>query len=169
MRRIGETCTAAQTRIHCNDIVTEEYDQNGGNIRWRRRVPVGMASFASERPIARVAGSGSAKLRLLTCVRRQHHAISAEYARFYPPRERQAPIIQLATKHSDPRQDRRQPGGETGQKGCDDTRRLGRRCMGSRSSPCSHLTAAASVSPQLEVARPYHRRPHARAPYTLPS
>jgi hypothetical protein len=66
MRRIGETCTAAQTRIRCKDIATEEYDQNGGRIQRRRRVPVGMASFASQRPIARIAASGSAKFRLPT-------------------------------------------------------------------------------------------------------
>ena len=126
MRRIGGTCTAAQTRIRCKDVATQEYDRNGGGIRRRRRVPVGMASFAAQRPIARIAASGSAKLWLLTCDRRHHRAISAEYARFPPPRERQAPIIQLATKHRDPRQDRRQPGGETGQQGCDDIVTLGR-------------------------------------------
>ncbi len=92
----------------------------------RRRAPVGMASVASQRPIARIAASGSAKLWLLTCDLRHHHAISAEYARFPRPRERQAPITQLATKHRDPRQARRQPGGETGQKGCDDILTLGR-------------------------------------------
>ena len=96
MRRLGATCTAAQTRIRCNDVATPEYDQNGGGIRRRRRVPVGMASVASQRTIARTAASGSAKLWLLTCDRRHHRAISAEYARFPPPRERQAPIIQLA-------------------------------------------------------------------------
>jgi len=126
MRRIGETCTAAQTRMRCQDVATEEYDRNGGGIRRRRRVPVGMASFAAQRPIARIAASGSAKLWRLTCDRRHHRAISAEYARFPPPRERQAPIIQLATKHRDPRQDRRQPGGETRQKGCDYIATLGR-------------------------------------------
>jgi hypothetical protein len=126
MRRIGATCTAAQTRMRCKDVATQEYDRNGGGIRRRRRVPVGMASIASQRPIARVAASGSANFRQLTCDRRCHHAISAEYARFPPPRERQAPIIQLATKHRDPRQARRQPGGETGQKGCDDIATLGR-------------------------------------------
>ena len=61
MRRIGATCTAAQTRMRCKDVATQEYDQNGGGIRQRRRVPVGMASFASQRPIARIA-SGSAKM-----------------------------------------------------------------------------------------------------------
>ena len=126
MRRIGATCTAAQTRMRCKDVATQEYDQNGGGIRRRRRVPVGMASVASQGPIARIAASGSAKLRLLTCDRRHHYAISAECARFPPPRERQAPITQLATKHRDTRQDRRQPGGETGQKGCDDIVTLGR-------------------------------------------
>jgi hypothetical protein len=126
MRRIGETCTAAQTRIRCEDVATQEYDRKGGGIRRRRRVPVGMASFASQRPIARLAVCGSAKLWLLTCDRTHHRAIPAEYARFPPPRERQAPIIQLATKHRDPRQDRRQPGGETGQKWCDVSVTLGR-------------------------------------------
>ena len=126
MRRLGATCTAAQTRIRCKDVATQEYDRNGGGIRRRRRVPVGMASVASQGPIARIAASGSAKLRLLTCDRRHHRAISAEYARFSPPRERQAPITQLATKRRDPRRDRRQPGGKTGQKGCDDIGTLGR-------------------------------------------
>ena len=125
MRRIGGTCTAAQTRTRCKDVATQEYDRNGGGIRRRRRVPVGMASVASQRTIARTAASGSAKMWLLTCDRRHHHAIFAEYARFPPPRERQAPIIRLATKHRDPRQARRQPGGETGQKGCDDIGTLG--------------------------------------------
>ena len=47
MRRIGETCTAAQTRIHCNDIVTEEYDQNGATSG-------GAVAFPSEwRPLLR--------------------------------------------------------------------------------------------------------------------
>ncbi len=62
MRRIGETCTAAQTRMRCKDVATPEYDRNGGGIRRHRRVPVGMASFASQRPIARIAASGSAKM-----------------------------------------------------------------------------------------------------------
>ena len=126
MRRLGATCTAAQTRMCCKDVATQEYDRNGGGIRRRRRVPVGMASVASQGPIARIAASGSAKLRLLTCDRRHHYAISAEYARVSQPRERQTPIIQLATKHRDTRQDRRQPGGETGQKGCDGIVTLGR-------------------------------------------
>ena len=82
MRRIGATCTAAQTRIRFKDVATQENDRNGGGIRRRRRVPVGMASFAAQRPIARIAASGSAKLWLLTCDRRHHRAISAEYARF---------------------------------------------------------------------------------------
>ena len=38
----------------------------------------------------------------------------------------------------------------------------------SGSSPCPHLVTAASTSPQLAVARPCHRRPHARAPSKLP-
>ena len=125
MRRIGATCTAAPKRMRCKYIAAREYDRKGGGIRRRRRVPVGMASFAAQRPIARIAASGSAKLWLLTCDQMHHHAISAEYARFPPPRERQAPIAQLATKHRDPRQDRRQPGGETGQKGWYDIMTLG--------------------------------------------
>ena len=126
MRRIGATCTAAQRRMRCTDVAAREYHRRGGGIRRHRRVPVGMASFASQRPIARIAASGSAKMRLLTCDRRHHHAISAEYARFPRPRERQAPITQLATKHRDPRQARRQPGGETRQKGSGDILTLGR-------------------------------------------
>ena len=125
MRRMGATCTAAQTRIRFKDVATQEYDRNGGGIRRRRRVPVGMASVASQRTTARIAASGSAKLWLLTCDRRHHRAISAEYARVPPPRERQAPIIRLATKHRNPRRAPRQPGGETGQKGCDDIVTLG--------------------------------------------
>jgi hypothetical protein len=121
MRRIGATCTAAQTRMCCKDVATQEYDRNGGGIRRRRRVPVGMASVASQRPIARVTVGGSAKLWLLTCDRSHHHTISAEYARFPSPHERQAPIIQLATKRRDPRQAR-----TAGQKGCDDIVTLGR-------------------------------------------
>ena len=95
MRRIGATCTAAQTRIRCKDVATQEYDRNGGGIRRRRRVPVGMASLASQRPTARVAGSGSAKLRLLTCDRRYQHTISAKPCAVFGPDERQAPIIHL--------------------------------------------------------------------------
>ena len=49
------------------------------------------------------------------------------------------------------------------------TQRLGGQCTGSGSSPCPHLVAAASTSPHLAVARPCHRRPHARAPCKLPS
>jgi hypothetical protein len=56
--------------------------------------------------------------------------ISTQYppnTRGFPlPRERQAPITQLATKHRDPRQARTQPGGEPRQKGCDDIVTLGR-------------------------------------------
>ena len=95
MRRIGETCTAAQTRMRCKDVSTQEYDRNGGGIRRRRRVPVGMPSLASQRPTARVAGSGSAELRLLTCDRRYQHTISAETCAVFGPCERQAPIIHL--------------------------------------------------------------------------
>ena len=64
------------------------------------------------------------------------------------PREQQAPITQLATKRRDPRQDRRQPGGETGQKGCDEIVTLGR-------AVCTHecvWVARASVSGMADAA-----------------
>ncbi len=57
----------------------------------RRRVPVGMASVASQRPTARVAGSGSTKSGLLTCDRRSQHAISAKTCAIFWPHERQPP------------------------------------------------------------------------------
>ena len=95
MRRIGATCTAAQAYTRCKDMPISEYDRNGGGIRRRRRVPVGMASLASQRPTARVAGSGSAELRLLTCDRRYQHSISAKLCAVFGPDERQAPIIHL--------------------------------------------------------------------------
>ena len=93
VRRIGETCTAAQTRKGCKYVAAKEYDRNGGGIRRRRRVPVGMASSASQRPIARVTVCGSAKLRLLTCDRRYQHTISAKTCAVFYPHERQAPSI----------------------------------------------------------------------------
>ena len=95
MRRIGATCTAAPKRMRCKHIAAREYDRNGGGIRRRRRVPVGMASLASQRPTARVAGSGSAELRLLTCDRRYQHTISAKLCAVFGLDERQAPIIHL--------------------------------------------------------------------------
>ena len=57
----------------------------------RRRVPVGMASVASQRPTARVAGSGSTKFGLLTCDLWYQHAISAKTCAIFWPHERQAP------------------------------------------------------------------------------
>ena len=95
MRRIGPTCTATQTYTRCKDMPIPEYDRKGGGIRRRRRVPVGMASLASQRPTARFAGSGSAKFRLLTCDRRYQHTISAKTCAVFGPDERQAPIIHL--------------------------------------------------------------------------
>ena len=59
----------------------------------RRRAPVGMASVASQRPTARVAGCGSAKFRLLTCDRRHQHTISAKTCAVFCAHERRAPII----------------------------------------------------------------------------
>ena len=50
LRRIGATCTATQTYTRCKDMPIPEYDQNGGGIRRRLRVLVGMASLASQRP-----------------------------------------------------------------------------------------------------------------------
>ena len=61
----------------------------------RRRAPVAMASVASQRPIARVAGCGSARFRLLTCDRRHQHTISAKTCAVFGPDERQAPIMHL--------------------------------------------------------------------------
>ena len=78
MRRIGATCTAAPKRMRCKSIAAREYDRKGGGIRRRRRVLVGMASLASQRPTARVAAGGSAKLRLPTCDRRHQHTLSAK-------------------------------------------------------------------------------------------
>ena len=78
MRRIGETCTAAQTRKGCKYVAAKEYDRSDGGIRRRRRVSVGMASSASQRPIARVTVCGSAKFRLLTCDRRHKYTLSAK-------------------------------------------------------------------------------------------
>jgi hypothetical protein len=95
MRRIGATCTAAPKRMRCKYIAAREYDRNGGGIRRRRRVPVGMASLASQRPTARFSVCGSAKFRLLTCDRRYQHIISAKTCAVFGPRERQAPIIHL--------------------------------------------------------------------------
>ncbi len=95
LRRIGATCTAAPKRIRCKYIAAREYDRNGGGIRRRHRVAVGMASFASQRQTARVAVCGSAKLRLLTCDRRHQHTISAKTCAVFGPDERQAPIIHL--------------------------------------------------------------------------
>ena len=93
MRTIGATCTDAPKRMRCKYIAAREYDRNGGGIRRRRRVPVGMASLASQRPTARVAAGGSAKLRLLTCDRRHQHTISAKTCAVFCAHERQAPII----------------------------------------------------------------------------
>ena len=91
MRRIGATCTATQTYTRCKDMPIPEYDRNGGGIRRRRRVPVGMASVASQRTTARVAGSGPTKFRLLTCDWRSQPAISAKTCAIFCPHERQAP------------------------------------------------------------------------------
>ena len=64
----------------------------------RRRVPVGMASVASQRPTARVAGGGPTKFGLLTCDSRSQPAISAKTCAIFWPHERQAPRTHLATK-----------------------------------------------------------------------
>ena len=93
MRTIGATCTAAPKRMRCKYIASREYDRRDGGIRRRRRVPVGMASLASQRPTARVAAGGSAKLRLPTCDRRHPHTLSAKTCAVFCAHERQAPII----------------------------------------------------------------------------
>ena len=95
LRTLGATCTATPKRMRCKYIAAREYDRKGGGIRRRRRVPVGLASLASQRPTARAAGSGSAELRLLTCDRRYQHTISAKLCAVFGPDERQAPIIHL--------------------------------------------------------------------------
>ena len=98
MRTIGATCTAAPKRMRCKYIAAREYDRRDGGIRRRRRVPVGMASVASQRPTARVAAGGSAKLRLPTCDRRHPHTLSAKTCAVFYPHERQAPSIHLPTR-----------------------------------------------------------------------
>ena len=60
--------------------------------------PSGWRLLASQRPTARVAGSGSAKLRLLTCDRRHQHTLSAKTCAVFYPHERQAPSIHLPTR-----------------------------------------------------------------------
>ena len=101
MRRIGATCTAAQRYTRSKDMPIPEYDRNGVGIRRRRRVPVGMATIASHRPIARVAAGGSARFRLLTCDRRHRHTVSAKICAIFRRHERQAPIIRSATEGGD--------------------------------------------------------------------
>ena len=64
----------------------------------RRRVPVGMASVASQRPTARVAGCGSAKFRLLTCDRRHQHTISAKICAIFDRMSGRRRETRLATK-----------------------------------------------------------------------
>ncbi len=90
MRRIGATCTAAQTYTRRKDMPVPEYDRNGGGIRRRRRVPVGMASVVSHRPIARVAAGRSAGFRPLTCDRRHQHTVSAQIFAIFRRHERQS-------------------------------------------------------------------------------
>ncbi len=110
VRRKSEHCASKdRSSLHSRtDAYAVQRHINSGIRPERRRNPAALSRsrrngvLASQRPIARIAASGSAKLWLLTCDRRHRHAISAEYARFPPPRERQAPIAQLATKHRDP-------------------------------------------------------------------
>ena len=78
MRRMGATCTAAQTHMHSRRIVYQEYDQNGAESGGGDALPSEWRPCASQRPTARVAVCGSAKFRLLTCDRRHQHTISAK-------------------------------------------------------------------------------------------
>ena len=64
----------------------------------RRRVPVGMASVASQRPTARVAGSGSTKFGLLTCNLRSQHAISTKTCAISDHKRGRRRETHLATK-----------------------------------------------------------------------
>ncbi len=96
---MGATCTAAQTHMHSQRIIYQEYDQNGEESagalpsEWRR--------CASQRPIASVAAGGSARFRLLTCGQGSQHAMSAKLGATFWPHERQAPIIRPATEGGD--------------------------------------------------------------------
>jgi hypothetical protein len=67
-----------RTRIH--DAYHRNNSTQTARIGRRCRVPVGMASVASQRPTARVTvcRGGSAKFRPLTCDRRRQHTISAK-------------------------------------------------------------------------------------------
>ena len=91
MRRMGATCTAAQTHMHSRRIPSQEYDQNGAESGGGDALPSEWRPCASQRPTARVAGCGSAKFRLLTCDRRHQHTISAKTSAVFWPHERLAP------------------------------------------------------------------------------
>ena len=81
MRRMGATCTAAQTHMHSHRISSQEFDRNGAKSGGVDALPSEfMASVASQRATARVAVCGSAKFRLLTCQcdGRHQHTISAQ-------------------------------------------------------------------------------------------
>ena len=145
VRRIGETCTAAQTRKGCKYVAAKEYDRNGGGIRRRRRVPVGMASSASQRPIARVTVCGSAKLRLLTCDRRYQHTLSAKTCAVFGPDERQAPIIHLGDQIGRARGRRGAAEGKVRKTDADGQRTRGAPCLGGghrRTGRASYLPKA---------------------------
>ena len=101
MRRMGATCTAAQTHMHSQRIPSQEYDQNGAESGGGDALPSEWRRCASQRPIASVAAGGSARFRLLTCGRRSQHAMSAKIGATFWPHERQAPIIRPATEGGD--------------------------------------------------------------------
>ena len=98
MRTIGATCTAAPKRMRCKYIAAREYDRKCGESGSAVAFPSGWRLLASQRPTARVAGSGSTKFRLLTCDRRHQHIISAKTCAVFCLHERQAPSIHLPTR-----------------------------------------------------------------------
>ena len=101
MRRMGATCTAAQTHMHPQRIPSQEYDQNGAESGGGDALPSEWRRCASQRPIAWVAAGGSARFRLLICGRRSQHATSAKIGATFWPHERQAPIIRPASEGGD--------------------------------------------------------------------
>jgi hypothetical protein len=57
MRRIGATCTAAQTRMRCECIAARKYDRNGAESGGAVALPSEWRPCASQRPTARVAAA----------------------------------------------------------------------------------------------------------------
>jgi hypothetical protein len=82
MRRMGATCADAQTHMHPQRITSQEYDQNGAESGGGDALPSEWRPCASQRPIASIAGGGSARFRLLTCGRRSSTRSPPKSARF---------------------------------------------------------------------------------------